>query len=42
MEKPSKSEGNGGCVGDETTEWLRRTDKNRTLKKQTKKTAIPN
>ena len=30
---PSKSEVIGLCGGDEKTEWLRRTDKRRTLEK---------
>ena len=33
IEHPSKSEVIGRCGGDETTDWLRRTDKSRTLKK---------
>ena len=33
---PSKSEVIGRCGGDEKTEWPRRTDKSRTLKKQEK------
>ena len=33
IEHPSKSEVIGRCGGDEKTEWLRRTDKSRTLKK---------
>jgi len=33
---PSKSEIIGRCGGDEKTEWPRRTDKSRTLKKQKK------
>ena len=37
MENPSKSEVNGRCGGDENTEWPRRTDKSRTLNKQTNK-----
>jgi len=36
---PSKSEVIGRCVGDETTEWSRRTDKSRTLKNEYKKYA---
>ena len=32
-ENPSKSEVIGRCDGDEKTEWPRRTDKSRTLKK---------
>ena len=35
IENPSKSEVIGRCGGDEKTEWPRRTDKCRTLKKQT-------
>ena len=31
---PSKSEVIGRCGGDDKTEWPRRTDKSRTLKKQ--------
>jgi len=34
---PSKSEVIGRCCGDEKTEWPRRTDKSRTLKKYIKK-----
>ena len=34
---PSKSEVIGRCDGDEKTEWPRRTDKSRTLKKKEKK-----
>ena len=37
IEIPSKSEVIGRCGGDEKTEWPRRTDKNRTLKKKKKK-----
>ena len=33
---PSKSEVIGCCGGDEKTEWPRRTDKSRALKKQNK------
>ena len=34
---PSKSEVIGHCGGDEKNEWPRRSDKSRTLKKNTKK-----
>ena len=34
IENPSKSEVIGRCGGDGKTEWPRRTDKSRTLKKQ--------
>ena len=34
---PLKSEVIGRCSGNETTEWPRRTDKSRTLKKKKKK-----
>ena len=37
IENASKSEVNGRCGGDEKTEWPRRTDKSRTLKKEKKK-----
>jgi len=33
---PSKTEVIGRCGGDEKSEWQRRTDKSRTLKKQNK------
>ena len=33
---PSKSEVIGSCGGDKKTEWPRRTDKSRTLKKERK------
>ena len=38
IENPSKSELIGRCGGDEKTEWPRRTDNSRTLKKQKSKT----
>ena len=39
-ENPSKSEVIGRCGGDEKTEWPHRTDKSRTLKKQTNKPIV--
>ena len=40
VRNPSKSEVIGRCGGDENTEWPRRTDKSRMLKKQKKTPTI--